>query len=94
MNLEISAKAKILAGKAASARKQYLVNRKPAEYAQMEKAGELNGHLDLIGRSAADYYATLMAQMQKQAEEKGQEFNHGMVSLQMWEITLADIVYI
>jgi 3-deoxy-D-arabino-heptulosonate 7-phosphate (DAHP) synthase len=88
MNLEI------LAGNAASARKQYLANKKPNEYAQMEKAGELDAHLELIGRSAADYYATLMAQMQKQAEERGLEFNYGMVSRQMWELTLEDVVYI
>lgn len=83
-----------LAAKAASARKGYLANKKPNEYAEMVKAGELDAHLELIGRSAADYYATVMAQAQQQAEKEKRVFERDMYANRVWELTLEDIVYI
>lgn len=86
MNLEL------VAGRAATARKQYLVYHNPNEYKRMEQAGELNAHLELIGKQAADHYATLMAQLRQQAEEAGRTFNYGQSAGMAWEMTLAEIV--
>ena len=44
-----------LEGRFASARQNYLITRKPNEIARMTKAGELKGHLELIGKEAANH---------------------------------------
>ena len=58
----------------------------------MEKAGELQGHLDLIADEAADHYDTLVTQMRDGARERKETLNEAQMAASAWELTLADIV--
>ena len=56
-----------LTARFAGARKRLLSIRHPAEYARLEKTGELESHLMTIGEEAADHYLTLEAQLKARA---------------------------
>ena len=86
-----------LRGRYASARQRYLMIRKPTEFGRMRAEGELNEHLELIGKEAADYYETLMTQMLEMAEnmtnprEKADYLSRMPFAAD--ELTLHDVVY-
>jgi hypothetical protein len=86
-----------LEGRFASARQNYLITRKPNEFARMTKAGELKEHLELIGKEAADHYEILMVQMRETAETMPESREKDAYLSQMshaaGELTLADIVH-
>jgi len=86
-----------LEGRFASARQNYLITRKPNEFARMTKAGELKEHLELIGKEAADHYEILMAQIRETAETMPESRERQAYLSQMshaaGELTLADIVH-
>lgn len=81
-----------LAGRARTARIQWLLAHNAREYARMEKAGELQGHLDLIADEAADHYDTLVTQMRDGARERKETLNEAQMAASAWELTLDDIV--
>ena len=83
-----------LAGRARTARLNYLIEQKTAEYVRMHKSGELKAHLNLIGSQAADHYGTLLTQMEARAKERGETPNGAQIAFAAWELTLADIVHI
>ena len=86
-----------LEGRFASARQNYLITRKPNEFARLTKTGELKEHLELIGKEAADHYEILMAQMRETAETMPESRERQAYLSQMshaaGELTLADIVH-
>jgi hypothetical protein len=87
-----------LEGRFASARQNYLITRKPNEFARLKRDGELKGHLALIGQEAASHYEILMAQMQETAAAMPASSEKDAYLSQMSqtaaELTLADIVYV
>ncbi len=60
-----------LTARFAGARKRLLSIRHPAEYSRLERAGELESHLTMIGEEAADHYLTLEAQLKARAAAIG-----------------------
>ena len=87
-----------LEGKFASARQNYLITTKPNEFARLTKAGELKGHLELIGKEAANHYELLMAQMREAAEtmpeSREKDTYLSQRSHSAGELTLADIIHV
>lgn len=79
-----------IAGQFASARLRWLIHQKPSEYARMKKAGELDEHVNLIGREAADYYVTVLRQMRESLAAKG-ETNEGYCSSVAWELAMETV---
>jgi L-lactate utilization protein LutB len=84
----------LVADNFADARRTFLIYQRPKEYARMDKAGELRGHLELIGRQAADLYETLITQLKAQDQENGVQTNYAQMSNTAWELALADIVHV
>ena len=87
-----------LEGRFASARQNYLITTKPNEFARLTKAAELRGHLELVGKEAADHYEILMKQMRETAETMPESREKDTYLSQMsraaGELTLADIIHI
>ncbi|MBI4723987.1 MAG: TnpV protein [Rhodomicrobium sp.] len=85
-----------LESKFAGRRKAYLAQSHPAMYAELEKSGTLNAHLDGIGRQASEMMEEIVKQKKPELEaiKDGQEreIREAQIWLMAEEIALQEIV--
>jgi hypothetical protein len=79
-----------LASQFASARLKWLIHKKPTEYVRMKEAGELDEHVQLIGKQAAEEYVLVLKQIRESLAARG-ETNEGWCSRSAWELTMESV---